>query len=61
MPKPAVKKDQAIGKTLVSLLQEVSEPREEKAEEVGDTNNFAYSSQKRSIKISSMEKDKWEE
>ncbi|KAK3588400.1 hypothetical protein CHS0354_013726 [Potamilus streckersoni] len=49
------------GKTLVSLLQEVSEPREEKAEEIGEINTSASSSQGTSIKISSMGKDKWEE
>ncbi|KAK3588402.1 hypothetical protein CHS0354_013728 [Potamilus streckersoni] len=48
----AVRKNQVIGKTM---------PREEKAEEVGETNTSASSSQKTSIKIFSMEKYKREE
>ncbi|KAK3593538.1 hypothetical protein CHS0354_018618 [Potamilus streckersoni] len=46
-----VNKDQQIGTTLESLLQEVPEPGEVKAEEVRETNTSAFSSQGRASKV----------
>ncbi|KAK3595902.1 hypothetical protein CHS0354_014736 [Potamilus streckersoni] len=51
----ALKKDQPIAKTLGSLLQEVTEPRKEKADEVGETDTSASSCQGTSIEKPSFD------